>query len=66
MKLAEAKMLPNGLYRIRWTPNGTSLAAVGRTANGTPWLAPINWVSVLTDKNAGRVWRLVAEAQRIA
>ena len=66
MKLAEAKMLPNGLYRIWWTKTSTSLAAVGRTADGTPWLAPINWVSVSTDKDAGRVWRLVAKVQRIA
>jgi hypothetical protein len=65
MKLDEAKKLKSGLYRIWWKDDTTSLAAVGRTANGTPWLAPINWINVLTGRDAGRVWRLVFTARLI-
>lgn len=65
MKIDEAMKLKNGLYRIWWRDNSTSLASVGRTENGTPWLAPTNWVSVLTGHDAGKVWRSVDTARLI-
>lgn len=67
MKLIEAKKLPLGLYRVTWKESrggGTSLASVGRTNNGTPWLAPTNWITVLTsDEKAASVWRDVEHMQ---
>lgn len=67
MKLSEAKKLPHGLYRVTWKcdPAGkTSLAAVGSTNNGTPWLAPTNWITVLTsDQEAAKPWRAVLHMQ---
>jgi hypothetical protein len=67
MKLSEAKKLPHGLYRVMWKcapADKTSLAAVGSTNNGTPWLAPTNWTTVLTsDEKAASVWRAVEHMQ---
>ena len=69
MKLAEARKLKYGVYRIWWKEKcggGTSLAAVGGTENGTPWLAPTNWIMVLTGNDAGKVWRDVESARLIS
>lgn len=35
----------HGLFRVYWKSGGTSLAAVGITADGGRWLAPINWTA---------------------
>lgn len=56
--------LNNGLYKIYWKKSsggGSSLAAVGRYADGQRlWLAPTNWISSeeeisFSDKNWGCV-----------
>jgi hypothetical protein len=49
MKLSEARKFPNGLYELKWKKKhggGSSFASVGRTADGTPWFAPTNWITV--------------------
>lgn len=58
MKLTEANILKPGFYRILWK-KGSSLAAVGVNADGTRWLAPINWVSPTTES---KWWRQVKSA----
>lgn len=68
MKLNDAKKLRNGLYEIHWKQSeggGSSLAAVGRTENGTPWLAPCNWINGLDGKETGKVWRSVESVKVI-
>ena len=48
MTLVQAAALKNGLYRVHWKQahgGGYSLAALGRDGVGTPWLAPVNWIS---------------------
>lgn len=39
-----------GLYRVFWKTGGSSLAAVGMTADGGRWLAPTNWLAPTTDQ----------------
>jgi len=34
-----------GLYRLYWVSGGTSVAAVGTTANGDRWYMPTNWIN---------------------
>lgn len=46
-----------GLYRIWWDSGGSSLAAVGVTADGKRWLAPINWVAPESPADWSRVLR---------
>jgi len=50
----------HGLYRVYWTSGGSSLAAVGSTANGDRWLAPTNWISGETTD-----WSGVERVERI-
>lgn len=38
----------NGLWRIYWTEEeggGSSVAAIGRFADGSCWIAPTNWIN---------------------
>lgn len=45
MTQKRAKKLRNGVYRVIWKNNGgTSLAAVGRSSDGSPWITPANWL----------------------
>jgi hypothetical protein len=61
MTKVEAKKLALGLYRLFWKSGGSSLAAIGRGANGDRWLAPVNWVEVgFADS-----WRLVSRVELI-
>lgn len=47
MTIDQAKHLQPGVYFVHWSTGGPgSLAAVGRDANGEPWIAPTNWVRV--------------------
>jgi hypothetical protein len=52
--------LAPGLYRVHWISGGSSLAAVGCNADGTNWLAPINWVSPSRTS-----WYAVAFVERL-
>jgi hypothetical protein len=36
--------LKNGVYRIYWKSGGSSVASVGRTAIGSVWMAPSDWL----------------------
>ena len=55
-----------GLYEVTWISGGKSLAAIGITANGTRWLAPINWVVIITDpSNVYRAWVDVESVRRV-
>lgn len=62
MTRAEAKKLVNGVYRVWWKSGGSSVAAIGRTADGSAWLAPSNWISVDTY---GMHWRQVERVKLI-
>lgn len=63
MTRAEARKLENGVYRVFWKSGGDSVAAVGRTADGSAWLAPANWIRI--DMH-GLHWRLVDRVELIA
>ena len=58
MRIAEVRKLIPGIYIIHWkgTNSGASFAAVGVTANGERWLAPVNWLMPTCTKSR---WRLV-------
>lgn len=60
MRRAEAKGLPNGLYRLHWKSGGFSLAAVGRDNFGVPWFAPTNWLRVPDTR-----WSIVKRVERL-
>lgn len=70
---AEANLLEPGLYRLRWSAGGTSLAAVGVLANGDRWFAPTNWLNFglhgRFPDEAGDVgataWGVVASAEAL-
>lgn len=50
MTLKELRKVTSGLYKIEWKNSaggGTSLAAIGRCEDGSPWIAPTNWLSPL-------------------
>jgi len=56
--------LGNGLWRLHWVDGGSSVAAIGRNNEGGTWVAPTNWVSIVTtwdDATNGNVW----QAERI-
>jgi hypothetical protein len=40
---ATAEPATIGLYRLYWKEGGFSLAAVGMSADGSMWFAPVNW-----------------------
>lgn len=62
MKQHEVRALTPGIYRIEWKANGGhSIAAVGVTADGGRWIAPINWIAPSTDQKS---WRMVDEVAR--
>jgi len=66
VKIADVKKLPHGLYKVYWKTGGMSLASVGSTPNGNRWLAPTNWVRLLSDNdNANIVWRGVFRVEHI-
>ena len=66
MTIKEAKQLNNGLYRIFWKDGGgSSLAAVGRLYDGTPWFAPTNWISPSPNGIASKQWRMVDRVESI-
>ena len=65
MRLSDVKKFPTGIYVIRWKRGGKSLASVGRTIDGTPWLAPTNWVHVSTDDRAKLVWKMVESMEYV-
>lgn len=48
-----------GVYVILWRAGGTSIAAVGVTADGGRWLAPLNWIEPTVDQ---AWWRKVSAA----
>jgi hypothetical protein len=43
--LSQLSQISPGLYRVFWKDGGYSMAAIGVTAKGGRWLAPINWVN---------------------
>lgn len=66
MKQEEVNKIAPGLYRVAWKSGGSSLAAVGITANGTRWLAPTNWITVVTDPaRVYRAWGDVESVRRV-
>ncbi len=67
MLKSEVSLLSPGLYRVFWKEKnggGSSVAAVGITANGDRWLAPTNWLSP-TDRNHYRAWHKVERVELI-
>ena len=66
MKQEEVNKIAPGLYEVQWKSGGKSLAAIGITVNGTRWLAPTNWIQVITDPaRAYRAWIGVGSVRRI-
>ena len=69
MRVEEANKITPGLYEITWKDTaggGKSKAAVGLTANGDRWLAPTNWITVITDTaRAYRAWIAVKSVRRL-
>ena len=64
--MEEVNKISPGLYEVKWKSGGKSLAAVGITANGTRWLAPTNWVTIITDPSkAYRAWAKVESVRSI-
>jgi hypothetical protein len=59
MTAEQARLLPLGLYVLRWTEGGTSLAAVGQLYDGARWYAPVNWTSRVPGGIACTNWSLV-------
>lgn len=49
-----------GLYEVIWKNGDSSLAAVGIDVDGTNWLAPVDWISSVSD-----LWDNVKEILRI-
>ena len=48
MKKELVSDLKNGVYRIFWkkrSGGGMSLGSIGRLTDGTPWMAPSNWIT---------------------
>lgn len=62
MQASDVNKLAIGLYQVFWKSGGSSTAAVGMTADGTKWLAPINWTA---PDVAGANWGLVAKVVRL-
>lgn len=59
----EVREIEPGLYRVTWnTVTEKSLAAVGISPEGTPWLAPTNWTHLAGKTD---VWEHVASLERI-
>jgi len=52
--------LPNGIYRIMWASQGSSLASVGRDRSGDVWFMPSNWVD-----GPSFDWSLVDNVEKI-
>lgn len=65
MTKTQARLLPNGLYRLFWKEGGFSLASVGRLNDGTPWFAPTNWVSKLSESIASTDWRRIDHVEQM-
>lgn len=53
MTVKRFNSLPLGLYRVFWKCGGSSIAAIGNTAEGRRWIAPCNWLSPMmpTEKH---------------
>lgn len=62
MNRENVQSLPAGIYRIFWKEGGSSIAAVGVTAAGGRWIAPLNWVAPSEDQN---VWKKVESVTRL-
>lgn len=62
MDKKQVSKLINGLYLVGWKSGGMSLAAVGRLADGSPWIAPINWQNDGDHFRApsGKIWDKVS------
>jgi hypothetical protein len=54
------KTLINGIYRIYWRDEGSSLASVGRNAAGDVWFAPTNWITVPSYD-----WSIIIRAEKL-
>lgn len=59
MRKSDVANITPGLYVLHWKEGGTSLAAVGVTASGGRWMAPVNWIRPSDDPT---VWRIVKKA----
>lgn len=59
MNAKEVRALKPGIYVIHWKSGGSSIAAVGVTADGWRWLAPLNWILPSDSKT---MWRMVKRA----
>jgi len=63
MTRAEARKLPNGVYRVWWKyGGGQSVAAIGRDSMGDVWIAPANWIKI---NMFGLHWRKVERVELI-
>lgn len=60
----EYRQLKPGFYKLHWKSGGTSLAAIGVTADGHRWIAPINWVSISAE-NSVKHWRLIEKVEEL-
>jgi hypothetical protein len=71
MTLMQAKLLRDGIYFIHWTGDGgTSVASIGRSFDGTPWIAPANWITIPTRNHSSEskmadVWNDVLSVELI-
>ncbi len=43
MKTEQIKNLENGIYKIFWESEGSSLCAIGTLHNGDRWISSTNW-----------------------
>lgn len=61
MRKDEVRSLGPGLYRVYWKSGGYSLAAVGVTADGGRWIAPVNWIAPSVEQ---KHWRRVERVEK--
>jgi len=54
----DARKLPNGIYLIHFYGGGQTLAAVGKSGDGSSWLACVTW-----NNPDASVWDLVERAE---
>jgi hypothetical protein len=67
MEIETARALENGVYRVWWDGGGVSVAAVGRSHNGWPWMAAANWTAADPGRvSSGDQWGNVARVELLA
>lgn len=65
MKIGDVQKLRHGLYRVYWKSGGSSLASVGSFASGQRWFAPTNWISLVTEESAARLWKSIKRVESL-